>query len=61
MTIGVTSGIDPAFQPSIWPELGVMSATIRTVFPLIFYFFLDLGPHWYEKGSLSWMKPFDSN
>ena len=32
MTIGLTSGIEPAFQPSSWQNVEVMSATIRTVF-----------------------------
>ena len=32
MTIGLTSGIDPAFQPSSWQNVEVMSATIRPVF-----------------------------
>ena len=32
MTIGLTSGIEPAFQPSSWQNVEVMSATIRLVF-----------------------------
>ena len=32
MTIGLTSGIEPAFQPSSWQNVEVMSATIRPVF-----------------------------
>ena len=54
--MGITSGIDPAFQPSIWPETGVMSATIRTVSPLTLYFLLDSGP----KLWASIMKTFES-
>ena len=44
LTMGITSGIDPAFQPSIWPETGVMSATIRTVSPLMLYFLMNSEP-----------------
>ena len=37
MTIGLTSGIEPAFQPSSWQNVEVMSATIRPVFFSIKY------------------------